>query len=376
MLRDRATLAFLAGLTAVAVISCFVLIVPFLKPIVFAAVLAIVFYPVQTRALRWTRNRNLAAALSTAFVILLIAAVSFFLGRAITSELRDIYLSLRDPTGAEGRLSLLLVHANEHVARFLGGLFPAYGAHLQAAITGQADRFIASLIAMGAGMLGNLASLLLETVICFFVLFFLFRDGRSVLRRTAAIFPLRPSQIRRLKACVKDTVAAVLYGTLAIAVVQGILAGMAFYFLGFASPVLWGAVTGVCALLPMIGTSFVFVPALLMLAFGGHWIKAVILLLWALAVVHPVDNVLKPYLIGERARLSTLYVFLALLGGVKAFGALGLILGPLILAVTVALLRLLREETRPPAVKSAREIRTPTDGEGASVPPTTVTPGG
>jgi predicted PurR-regulated permease PerM len=83
-----------------------------------------------------------------------------------------------------------------------------------------------------------------------------------------------------------------------------------------------------------------------MLIFSGHWIKGLILLAWAVAVVHPVDNVLRPYLIGERARLSTLYVFFALLGGLKTFGGLGVFIGPLILTITVALFRFLREEKR------------------------------
>jgi len=98
--------------------------------------------------------------------------------------------------------------------------------------------------------------------------------------------------------------------------------------------------------LPVIGTAFVLLPASGMLVFSGHWIKGLILLIWALAVVHPVDNVLRPYLIGERVKLATLYVFFALLGGLKTFGALGVFIGPLILVVTVALFRFLREETR------------------------------
>jgi predicted PurR-regulated permease PerM len=83
-----------------------------------------------------------------------------------------------------------------------------------------------------------------------------------------------------------------------------------------------------------------------MLIFGGYWVKALILILWGLIVVHPVDNILRPYLIGDRAKLSTLLVFFALLGGLKAFGGVGIFLGPLILAVTLALFRFLREEKR------------------------------
>ena len=158
--------------------------------------------------------------------------------------------------------------------------------------------------------------------------------------------PLKRGQVRRLFASIKSTLDAIVYGTLAMAAIQGVLTGLGFWFLGLTTPVLWGVIAALCALLPMIGTTFVLVPAVCMLLFSGHWIKAAVLLLWGLFVVHPVDNVLRPYLIGGRARLSTLYVFVAVFGGLEAFGPLGLFLGPVILSVTVALFTFLREETR------------------------------
>jgi len=108
-----------------------------------------------------------------------------------------------------------------------------------------------------------------------------------------------------------------------MAALQCALTGVAFWFLGITSPVLWAIVTALCALLPVIGTSIVLLPAVAMLIFNGYWIKGLILLVWGLAIVHPVDNLLRPQLIGNRTRLSTLFVFFALLGGLKAFGALG-----------------------------------------------------
>jgi len=136
------------------------------------------------------------------------------------------------------------------------------------------------------------------------------------------------------------------YGTLTMAALQGALAGLALWFLGVTSAGLWGIVTAVCALLPLIGTGIVLLPAVSMLLFSGHWIKALILLVWALAVVHPVDNLLRPHLIGSRTKLSTLFVFFALLGGLNAFGGLGVFIGPIVLAITLALLKFLREEKR------------------------------
>jgi predicted PurR-regulated permease PerM len=131
-----------------------------------------------------------------------------------------------------------------------------------------------------------------------------------------------------------------------MAALQGALTGVAFWVLGVTSPVLWAIVTALCALLPVIGTAIVLLPAISMLVFSGHWIKGLILLVWSIIVVHPVDNLLRPYLIGGRTKLSTLYVFFALLGGLKVFGPLGVFIGPIILAITLALFGFLREEKR------------------------------
>jgi len=167
-----------------------------------------------------------------------------------------------------------------------------------------------------------------------------------LLRRAYVLLPLRVDQARRLLIRIQETLRAVVYGTLAVALLQGTLTGFGFWILGVTSPVLWAIVTALCALIPVIGTSFVLIPAISMLAFNGHWIKALVLLVWGLAVVHPVDNLLRPYLIGERTRLSTLFVFFSLLGGLQAFGTLGVFVGPVILAAALALFSFVREETR------------------------------
>jgi predicted PurR-regulated permease PerM len=162
-------------------------------------------------------------------------------------------------------------------------------------------------------------------------------------------------QIKRLFAQVKDTLNAIVYGTLTMAALQGALTGVAFWFLGITSPVLWAIVAALCSMLPVIGTAIVLLPAVSMLMVSGHWIKALILLAWGVAIVHPVDNVLRPQLIGSRTKLSTLLVFFALLGGLKAFGGLGIFIGPIVLAITLALFKVLREEKR--AVRVAATVK-------------------
>lgn len=346
MTKNRSALAFLLGLTIAALYFCYLLIAPFYKPVIFSIVLAVLFYPIHAFIGRWIRNRNVAAAISTCLVILLISSLFFFLGQALVSRLRESYQSLSGSAGSKERLTLFIVQLSDRAIAFASRYISIPVSDLQNSILSQAEKAVASLITMSAGVVGSMTSFALDALIAFFILFFLFRDGRFMLRRVGVMLPLKPDQVRRLLKCVRDTVNAIAYGSIAMAAIQGTLTGLAFWFLGITSPVAWGIVTTLCALLPIIGTSFVLLPAIGMLIFSGHWIKGLILLVWAVIVVHPVDNVLRPYLIGERVKLSTLYVFFAMLGGLKTFGGLGVFIGPLILALTVALFRFLREEKR------------------------------
>ena len=335
---------FLLGLTAVALYFCYVLISPFLKPIIFSAVLAVLFFPLHSQIRRRIRSRTVSALFSTLVVILLITLITVFLGRAIATGLRDIYQSLSNSGAGTERLSLYFIYLFDRAIEFASRYLPVSIPDLRAATLNQAEKGVALLLNITAGALGSITSLIANALIAFFILFFFFRDGRTMLRRASVLLPLRRDQARRLFARVKETLHAIVYGTLAMAALQGALTGVAFWILGVSSPVLWAIVTALCALLPLIGTAIVLLPAISMLIFSGHWIKGLILLAWSLVVVHPVDNLLRPYLIGGRTRLSTLYVFFALLGGLKTFGALGVFIGPIVLAITWALFKFLREE--------------------------------
>ncbi len=179
------------GLTIAALYLYYLLIAPFFKPVIFSIVLAILFYPVHAHIGRWIRNRNIAAALSTTVVILLITSLSLFVGRALVSGLRDIYQSLSGSGDSEERLSLFIVQLSDRAVAFASRYISIPVSDLQRAISNQAEKAVAGLITMSAGALGNITSLALNAFIAFFILFFLFRDGRFMLRRGAVILPVK-----------------------------------------------------------------------------------------------------------------------------------------------------------------------------------------
>lgn len=341
--RDYLVLGFLALLATAAVYFYFLLISPFLKPIACSAFIVILSYPLHNAIERRVRNKTLAATISTFVVTASIAVPVLFLLQSILLELRDAAGALIPGRNGVEALGFHLLSAYNSLVGFVRRELPDSIQTVPLESINEAAKAASSLLAK---MLGAFARTIFAGAISIVLLFFFFRDGRKMLRLAAAVLPIRTTQSTRLYLCVRDTLHAIVYGSLAVAVIQGALTGISFWIVGIASPVVWGLVTALCSLLPIIGTAFVYVPAAVMLLFGGHWVKALVLVIWGAGIVHPIDNFLRPLFIGGRTKLSTLYVFFALLGGAKVFGALGLFLGPIILALTVAIFTFLREEKR------------------------------
>ena len=162
-------------------------------------------------------------------------------------------------------------------------------------------------------------------------------------RQLAAFLPFRAEQFERLFTGVSNSIVANVYGCVAVAAAQGVLMSLGFWIVGLPSPILWGLVTALCSMLPIIGSFAVWGPTTLILFLTGHWGKALILLVWSAAVVSQIDNLLRTWIMSQRANMHPLPMFFALLGGVKAFGFLGLFLGPVVVSVTLVALQMLRE---------------------------------
>ena len=342
-LKRKATLVFLVVATLAGLCLCYVIARPFIEPIVFAAVMAIVFYPLHARIERRLRRPNLAALASTLLVLLMVVVPLIGLGSAVTRELTQAYQWLSEKSAEGGGWA---PYALEKAARPLGWL----GRHVdlsrvdvRSEIRSRVEEVSATVVRSVGGVLSHLTTFLFNAVISFFTLFFLFREGRRIRLSLAAVLPLDPPRVERLFTSISDTVTANVYGVLAVAAAQGVLTSLAFWFLGLRSPIVWGVLAAGCSLVPVAGAAIVWLPAALILMASGHWPKGLIMLVWG-AGVSGADHLIRPYVIGGRVRMNRLLVFFALLGGLKAFGLLGIFIGPIALSVTSALLGMLREE--------------------------------
>jgi predicted PurR-regulated permease PerM len=323
--------------------GCYLLARPFSTAIIFASVAAALAYPLHSQIHRRISNQNLAALLSTTSVAMVFIVFMAVIAWTLASGVHEMYDSSHFRSDEGERLGAYLLGILSQWASAAQRYIPISIPDVRSTLTGQIQHLLTTAMNSVALLIGEVVSGFLNILICVFILFFFFRDGRKMVRGAYILLPLKIEQSKAILHRIKDTFEAIVYGTLLIACLQGGLTGLAFWMLGLNSPVLWAGVTGLCALLPVIGTGFVLAPAVAMLAFSGHAIKAAILLGWGLFIVHPVDNVIRPYLIGGRAKLPTLFVFFALLGGLWSFGPKGAILGPLILAVAAALFDFLRD---------------------------------
>lgn len=200
------------------------------------------------------------------------------------------------------------------------------------------------LLSHGRDVLFGAFGLFANLTVMLFTLFFCFRDGDDVAARLVRLLPIESARKQRLVGHIKGVTEAVVLGTIITALVQGALVAVAFWITGLPSPVVFGVLTAIASFVPLVGTAIVIAPATIYLAATeGIWWKAVFMAVWGVVVAGSADNVLKPLLISGRAEIGTLPVFFGVIGGLAAFGMVGLFVGPVIVALGLVLIQFAEE---------------------------------
>lgn len=404
--RERALAGVLIAVSVIVFYLCYRLALPFLPALAWALALAVIAYPTHARIRCYVKNANLAAGLAVASVVVLVVVPILFVtahlvreagsaARVVQEQIRtqewrerleksprlrpvldwfDSQFSSSKPAEAEG----LARQAAEQ-----GDLPTPETATPETAApeTGAADNGTSSAVAdetpsegavaidprlvapeanetsvpwaRGLEMLGQgvgvavagavwLGMQILITVLC---LFFFLRDRHHALEVVRSLMPLSRPESEEVFQRVDDTIHATIFGAVVVAAVQGAMGGLMFWWLGLPSPLVWGAVMGLLAVVPVLGTFVIWAPTAAYLALQGDIGRAAILTAWGMLAIGLIDNFLNPFLVGKRLRFHTLLVFFAILGGLAQFGASGIILGPVLLAIADALLHIWKRRT-------------------------------
>ncbi|MGH7405953.1 MAG: AI-2E family transporter [Candidatus Methylomirabilales bacterium] len=335
-----------AGLLAFAL---FKILEPFIGPMLWALLLAFLLFPVNQGLRRMLRGRRgVAAILLTLVVTLLLVIPASLLAAAFTGQASELVGLLQEAAGRYHIVQasdLLRVPILDRAIQGIVGLVPVTAEQIQGWIVEAGKRLLQILVTTSGSFFAGALRGFVDLVLTLFLFFFFLRDGEEMAQRLLLLIPLEAERKARLVEHLAAVTRAVVVGLLVTSIVQGTLVGIAFVIIGLPSPVVFGVLAAVVSLLPLVGTALVWAPAALALAMQGRWGAATFLAVWGAAVVSAADNFIRPLLISGRAQIATLPVFLGLLGGVVAFGAIGLFLGPVLVALVLVLLRF-AEETR------------------------------
>lgn len=330
----------------------FLMVQPFVGALLSAAVLAYVFHPVYRFVLKKTGRENLSAFIVAVLVIFLISLPSIFIINTAASESQYLYVRAKQKltTGdiiggsCQGQDGVMCRYSRQ-IGDFLAK--PEVRYHLEETIKRMAMFFSES----ASSFILSIPSMVLFVFITFFVMFYLLKEGGYLVRKAVSLTPFRNSHQQKLVKNISEMTFAVVYGTVIIALLQGVVAAVGFHFIGIGSALVFGMITTAAAILPFVGTAIVWVPVSLSLIIGGlslgssslAW-QGVALAVYGVLVISTIDNIVGPHIIGKKAGMHPVLVFLGAIGGIYLLGFIGFIIGPVIMALFVLMLEIYKSE--------------------------------
>lgn len=334
MTYNKQGLYFMFSCLVAAIILVYFIIQPFLSALILAAVFAFLFQPFYRRFLTWFRQRPSLAALATTIITIIIIILPIgLLGSQILKESTQLYSTLASD-GNDGFVTLI-----ESGLDRVKSFFPVQ-AHFEIDLSQYLKDGLNKVVQNLGSIFSGLAVMVLNLFVFLMAFYFLLKDGGKLKDYFIDLSPLEDMDDNVIVSRLKLSVSATVKGSLAIGLIQGIIAGIGFIIFGVPNAVLWGSVAAISALIPSIGTAIVMIPAVLFLFFTGNTFGAAGLLIWGFLAVGLIDNILGPKLVSRGMQLHPLVVFLSVLGGLAFFGPLGFLLGPLAMSICLALIEI------------------------------------
>jgi predicted PurR-regulated permease PerM len=307
---------------------------PFLAPLAWAVVMAVVAYPVYTRLARRC-GRTLAAAVSTLGVTLIIIVPTVLVtGAFIRQGVEAVQVVQQQiQSGHFAWVNDLWLRIQEK--------FPDPNpSDLATVIHRYADAGAAYLATRLGTVLRNTAVFLFDLTVIILSMFYFFRDGDAIVARLRQVLPFDQAHRDRMIDDARDLIFASVTSSLVAAVAHGVLGGLAFGLTGIHAPIFWGVMMGFFSLVPVVGSALIWVPAAISLMVNGHIGMGIVLMIFCGVIVGLVDNIIRPWMISDRAQMGGLVVFISVLGGISVFGMLGVVLGPIVVAAGASMLDL------------------------------------
>lgn len=319
---------FFFGLLIGALVLVLLILLPVLNAVVLGVTFAILFHPVYAKLLKIIPHWDGASALITVLLaIVVILAPLIFFGFRIFEEVRGLYVNL---TLGNSTPFLELVHFQ----------FQKLAPMLNINISEYAKQILSLLLDNFASLLSKLVSVFFTLFLALFTMYYLLKEGEKIKNAVIRISPLSHAHTSDIISKLHTMENSTIRGTLVVAAAQGILVGVGFFIFGLPSPMLWGMIAIVAALVPILGVSLIVIPGALLLALAGNIIGAIGFVIWGILLGVLGDNFLKPKLIGRGTNAPPLLILFSVIGGLTLFGPMGFLLGPLVLGFLLALLEM------------------------------------
>lgn len=324
---------------------CLAMIWPFLKAIGWSIALTIIAHPLHSYLGKKIKNKSFCAFLSCVIVILVILIPTIILFTAAAQETLQLSKNTQNFI-TNGAIQKYMNMPVTKITQFIIKPVSKYVDLSKYSLNEKINAGLVDLAKIVSGFVGKHSLIIVKNIavsvfwifLVFVITFFLLRDGEKALKYIRSFIPLEEEHKDMVFSRVKESVRATIYGWIVIGLVQAVLTGVMFWILRLDAPVLWGGVTFLVSFVPLIGAPGVWVPASVILLIKGMYVKAIVLFLWGLLVISTSDNFLRPILVGTKLHLHIVATFFAIFGGLLLMGPLGLIMGPVIFAVTISLL--------------------------------------
>ncbi|MEZ0328096.1 MAG: AI-2E family transporter [Dissulfuribacterales bacterium] len=318
------------------------LLFPFLEPIIWAAIITLFTFPIYKKLKqRGNLSSNLASAAMCLLVLAFVIVPIGFLATSLTNETLRLYDGIKTSVQQDSTHLMDTLQQGSAIGDYLAKILNNYRHHQEKVnqiLTDIAQKGSNLFLQQSTLIFKNLASMLFKGSIMLVTLFYLFRDGERLVITLKTLMPFPSKETDKFTSLISDMVIATLYGNLLTGMLQGAMGVLILWLLDFSAPILWGMVMAICTFIPVVGTALVWGPASIALLITGEWIKALILAGFGILIISQIDTFVKPLLISGRTSIHNLLLILGILGGISMFGFIGVILGPIIIALAISVL--------------------------------------
>ncbi len=346
--RERIVQLFFFGFLAVMAYELYELLLPFLNPLAWGILLAFMAHPALIEIEKYVRRRSLSTLIISVVVALGVILPAIWLSGRLVVEAQSLYVQAADLVNSGGVSKLHDRLVNTQLGAWIAKKMGERGYKLDEELpklTLQAAQITSDYVAQNATQAAkNVLAFIVDFGIALLAFFYMLRDGDSYYRGLRDLTPLHEDDKKAIFDTLRTTLSSVMRGLMLTAVLQGVTIGLGMLIFGVPYWLFLAIASAAAGLMPIGGTALVWIPATIYLGFESSWSAAVGLVIWCSIALAVIDNFIKPLAMKHGTGLPTIALFLGILGGLEAYGPLGLFLGPAIMSVFAALLRVYRKE--------------------------------